>query len=356
MENPTRKPVAVLISDIHFNLQTIELAAAAFNQAAELAIEYQVPLVVAGDTHDTKANLRGECVNAMISCYGNVRKSQKAAHIFTLIGNHDKINEKSDSHALHFLAPYTELISVHYITPRIKVNDKFVNFIPYQHNPDSFRKCLKTIEKGSTIICHQGIEGSNSGDYIQDKSAIHKEDVKDFRVISGHYHQRQDIITGPLRNGYVGLWSYIGNPYTLNYAEANDPSKGFQVLYSDGTLEHIPTNLREHVVIELTAYDAKLFSLVQISEPQRPEDLIWVKIRATKEILSLATKSKIANSLKIPGDFRLDLIPLDTLSTYRNNTSIEIKQPDLLDSIIDSISNTTDEQKARLKQLWKDLK
>ena len=77
-------PRAVLISDVHYNLQTLPLADAAMRQAIQKANELQVPLIVAGDLHDTKANLRGECINAMLETFNTCEQD-----IYFLIGNHD---------------------------------------------------------------------------------------------------------------------------------------------------------------------------------------------------------------------------------------------------------------------------
>src|ERR1700722_9570126 len=102
-----RKPIAVLISDVHYNLQTLPLADAAMRQAVFKANTLDVPLIVAGDLHDTKANLRGECIKAMLN---TLSLTKHRAHI--LIGNHDKINEKSPltENSLHFLDGLCELV------------------------------------------------------------------------------------------------------------------------------------------------------------------------------------------------------------------------------------------------------
>ena len=78
------KPIAVLISDVHYNLTTLPLADAAMRQAIAEANSLGVPLIVAGDLHDTKANLRGECVNAMIEAFAMLDHG-----CYILRGNHD---------------------------------------------------------------------------------------------------------------------------------------------------------------------------------------------------------------------------------------------------------------------------
>lgn len=347
------KPVAVLISDVHYNLHTLELADAAMRQAVYKANYLEVPLIVAGDLHDSKANMRAECINAMLATFDLL-----TVEAYILVGNHDKINEKSSEHSLNFLSKETNLDVDGYTSEfgrfiidkpgfvnSVAVNRMSTHLIPYQSNPDDLKNYLKRIDKGSTIIIHQGIQGSNSGDYIQDKSAITKEDVEDFRVISGHYHARQDIKCGRPRKGAVGLFSYIGNPYTLNFAEANDPEKGYQILMDDGLLEFVPTKLRKHVVIDTPVYD-----LVAIPYIHKPGDLLWFKVRDSKEELSTINKQLISANYGIEDGFKLELIPTDKKQATQPKQSSKVEQ---LDGLIER-SATSTECKERLKQLWRD--
>ena len=168
--------IAVLISDVHYSLPTLELADKAMRMAIAKANELQVPLIVAGDLHDTKANMRAECVNAMINTFEVCN-----TEAFILRGNHDSMNEKSTEHALEFLSPYATLLATNgNIIPFS--GPKCLYLIPYNYNPDELRTYLKTVPPKSTLIMHQGLASSNSGEYIQDKSAINPEDVAGFRV------------------------------------------------------------------------------------------------------------------------------------------------------------------------------
>jgi len=320
-----KTPRAVIISDVHYNIHTLELADKAVNLAVKRANKLNVPLIIAGDLHDTKANLRGECVNVILRAF-----KASTTRIYLVVGNHDRLNEKAPAHALNFLAPFC--IIADYGMECSRIPNTYL--IPYYHDAEELRAYLKTLPAGSTLIMHQGIQGSDMGDYIQDKSAISKEDVAGFRVISGHYHNRQTIA---LPSG--GTWDYIGNPYTLSYGEANDLPKGFQVLYSDGSLEFIPTNLRKHIVHELEYSPA--LSLMNTSE-----DLVWVKITGTKEQLAMVDKKDFKGC-------RLDLIPLST--SVGIDSPKKLLQPDMLDYFIDNLSNTSDDKKTRIKKLWRGL-
>lgn len=336
-----KKPISVLISDIHYNINTLALADAATRQAISTANELGVTLVVAGDLHDTKANMRGECVNAMIETF---KLCERPAAI--LVGNHCRLNEKAPAHSLNFLAPYAMIVDEpKYLHPIGKL-------IPYQHDTKDFLREVRATPIGHLIICHQGISGSSSGEYIQDKSAISPDDVAGRRVISGHYHTRQSI----LLPGNCA-WNYIGNPYTLNYAEATDPPKGYQVLYDDGILEFKPTNLRKHVVIDYSrVLKTPEWDLMLTDHCTKlgQDDLVWVKVRGTKESLQSVTKDKVGRLIG-KDSFRLDLIPTDT-TTEVPDARLNLAQGPLLDSLIDSLSNTSDNRKSRLKSLWKALK
>ncbi len=344
------KPKAVLISDVHYSLATLELADAAMRQAIKTANDLEVPLIVCGDLHDSKANMRGECVNAMLEtiklCF--VRP-------YILVGNHDKIHEKSQEHSLNFLAPYAN------IEDTISFNKRLgLHFIPYQSNPQDFISYVQQkVYDDDLIIAHQGLVGSLSGDYIQDKSAVSPDFTWNVTVISGHYHERQTI---PLTN--AGAWTYLGNPYTLGYGEANNPTKGYHILYNDHSLEFVPTNLRKHVVINCVfdspEYIGAVYTLGALNIPAHNAvegDLVWVKVSGLKEQLSntsFLTKERLAHLSGIKQPFRLDLIPTDA-QTQAPDIRLNLSGGPLIDSLVDSLSATSPECKDRLKALWKGL-
>ena len=336
-------PLVVLISDVHYSLPTLELADAAMRQAIAKANKLDVPLVVAGDLHDTKANLRGECVNRMLDTFTLCKHD-----CYILRGNHDALNEKSKEHSLNFLRTHRpsnrRIIDAPYSVGPLTLKDGSLWFIPYYHDVEELRDQLSRIKSGSTLIMHQGLAGSNSGDYIQDKSALLPRDIGCFRVISGHYHTRQTIQI----KGMAFPWSYIGNPYTLNYGEANDPPKGYQILMSDGSLEFVPTNLRKHIVINIKVGDLDHPDLWEYD--YNPGDLLWVKVSGDRQYLNLS-KSEIGRQMGIVEDFKLTLEPTDL--NIKAPTK-QLTQGELFDNLIDSI-DTSPETKTRLKTTWKEL-
>lgn len=329
------KPIMVLISDVHYDLKTLKVADSALRKAIKTAAELDLPLIINGDLHTTKANLRGECTNALIETFQLALSN--GVQINMNVGNHDKINEKSEDHVLNFLAPFCNYIVNG--PQKFSFNEFKFYIIPYYHDVNALRVYLKTLPKGSTLLIHQGLNGSDAGEYFNDHSALNPEDVADFRVISGHYHRRQDIKTGRPQKGAVGLWSFIGNPFTLDFGEVDHPEKGYQILYDDGTLEFVPTRERRHRKVEMHVDD--LYWKVDRSAPN---DILWIVVKGPSDKLTKVTKE----SLGILQPFRLELISTDEVMPGEAAKKLDF------DSVIDSAAVDKD-RKPRLKTLWKDL-
>lgn len=332
------KPIAVFITDIHFTLKTLELAKVAFIRAQFKAKLLDVPLVVGGDTLDSKAIMRAEIVNTLIEL---VSVKDAPPTIF-LVGNHEKINEKGTPHSLHFLKPYTTVIENVQLG---SLKGTEVLMVPYQDDPANFTDILtdEDYRYAKIVFAHQGLTNSNSGEYILDRTAVQADELPNKKYIVGHYHQKQEI---KLKQG--GVWTFAGNPYSLTFGEANDGDKGYHILYDDGSLEFIPTNLRRHVVYNWTVQKATGRGIMERPEPN---DLVWVKVTGGKEELSKVNKKYIASTLRIE-NFKLDLIPTET-EEYKVPQK-QLTNTELLDSIIDN-SQTSDEGKARIKNLWRGM-
>lgn len=335
------KPWAVLISDVHFNLKNLALSIAAMKQAIAKAIELRVPLIIAGDLLDQKAIIRGECANALIELLNEVPAK---LYVYILVGNHDKINEKGSEHALNFLSLCANTSIVQ--TP-VKVDG--LHLIPYQTDPKEFENIIREILIGSTIIAHQGIKNSDSGDYIVDHSAIDRRLLTNYRVITGHYHKRQDIKCSRPGKGAVGLASYIGSPFTMTFAEANDPPKGFQILMEDGTLEHVPTNLRKHVILETTT---DLIKSDKFSPVLEPEDLLWLKVKGPQSELKKLSKRELGLKTIGHNNYKLDLIPTESTKLVESVERLTGEQ--IFDKLIDATSDP-EEHKKYLKELWREI-
>lgn len=345
----TSNPIAVLISDVHYSLNTLALADNALRQAFTYARDNDLPLIIAGDLHDTKGLMRAECVNAMISTF---KEHCGYVSTFVMVGNHDRINEKNKAHALEFLKPYATVVDELH---QIASSNYNLYLLPYQSESQELQKQLDQVPIGSTIVAHCGVQSAHMGHYVQDTSSLPKESFRPFRVISGHYHKHQDVICGPTYDNHIGMFTYIGNPYTLNFGEANDGAKGFGVLYSNGFLELIPTNLRKHIVANIAVDDGVRLVRSELVRGYQPGDIVWAKITGPRSDLQRGSKKDWGRFLfgAEYEDFKLDLIPTDSTPIIKED-HVDSTDKEILDELINLLSDD-EVKKDQLKYLWKKL-
>ncbi len=333
------KPVCVLIGDIHFTPTTLELASSALYKALNKAAELNVPLVINGDTLDSKSVIRAECANRLIDLLSN----NLNVTVYINTGNHDLLNEKGRASALQFLSPYCSLIS-----HSVYIDELRSWIIPYHNNAEELQDTLNDIEKGARLIIHQGVQTAYLGHYVQDKTSLPKEAFADFRVIASHYHRFQDIKCGRPRKGAIGLFSYVGSPYSISFSEASDGPKGFVVLNDDGLLTQVPTNLRKHVVVEVDIEN--LDTYINIFSHPNPDDLLWLKVSGPFLELEKLDKKAIGNKILGHSNFKFDKIATDA-----RPQAVDVEKTtneELMDSLIDSVQEPQ-ANKALLKALWR---
>lgn len=319
------------MGDIHFTVPTLELATAALTQAIDKATELNVPLILNGDTLDSKSIIQGRVANRLIELLKSVE-----IPVYINTGNHDQLHEKSKESSLNFLKPYATVIS-----EPTWINDLNAWIVPYHSDQSKLRQFLAKAKSG-TLIMHQGIQGANMGHYLKDSSSLPKEEFANFRVIASHYHLRQDIKCGRPQKGAIGLFSYIGNPYSLTWGESGDGLKGYSILMDDGILEFVPTYLRRHIQLELTT-ENYLSRPIGIAK----NDLLWIKVLGPRsELIKLDKKTVWPH-----GDYKLELIPTgEDKKLIKKAATAETT----LDAIIDA-AEETELQKSTLKQLWREV-
>jgi DNA repair exonuclease SbcCD nuclease subunit len=331
-----RKPIAVLISDIHFNVNSKTIASEGLSKARDYAFDNDLTLIIPGDLNDTKAIIRAECANEIIKILSY--KLKKPRRVVVLVGNHDLINEKGKEHSLNFLAPLCEVIE----TP-VYDSTLGVWLIPYMTDVEELKVFLKkNVLQNDTLIMHQGLKGAFMGEYVIDKTSIEPEYFDGLRVISGHYHRAQDI-----KCGKNGLWSYIGSPYTITAAEAQDGPKGFRILYSDGSLELIPTNLRKHVTVDRT--------IETVTNPipnLNPGDILWLRVEGPATELQKLSKKIVGLHHLGHQNFKFDKI-YSKIETIGKKVE-KLTNEEVFDRIIED-SDESSTQKKLLKNLWREI-
>lgn len=335
------KPVAVLISDIHFTVPTLERASMALTTALKKAKSLNVPLVIAGDLLDSKAIIRAECANRIIDI---ISRHGMGSTIYLLVGNHDLLSEKSEDHSLHFLNFYAHVISEPLYSEKLKAY-----LIPYQSDLEKLNAYLCSISGRRPLIMHQGVQGANMGHYIQDKTSLPADEYKDFRVISGHYHRAQDVKCGRPQKGAVGLFSYIGNPYTLNFGEADHGPKGYAILMDDGLLERVELDLPRHRIIEWNQDEVQWPASFSYTHG----DFLWFKIYGSRDKLNKFDKKHFIETRTYgAAQVKIDFYYTDAVHEVSQNESLSDMQ--IIDKLIDSKINKVEDRdslKTQVKEL-----
>ncbi len=328
MRKVSRKPIAVLISDVHYSLNTFQVADTAFRMAVDKAAELGVPLIDNGDlTHD-KALLRAEYTNAIIATLEYA--ADRGVRVYLNVGNHSLLHEKGAEHALNFLKAYATVIS----TP---VSVDGFNFIPYQTSPEAFMEALRKFPEGSIVFAHQGTIGGQLGDYVKDATAIDPKLTRAWRIFLGHYHSHYE-----LENTIS-----IGNPYTLTFGEARDAAKGFLIVADDGSYSRVLTNLRRHVIVECTAG-----VVLDPIDGLKPTDLLWMKVEGPATELQKLSKKEIGMKHLGHQNFKLDKIYAEMRAIQADIEKLNDEQ--VFDRVIQE-SDESPKQKVFLKKLWREV-
>ena len=282
---------AVLVSDVHFSLSSLEIADRAFRLAIDKAQVLGVDLISCGDLLTDKAMLRAEVVNRLIQTMKYA--ATKKVEVFCLVGNHDLLNEKGTENALNFLH---ELENVYVISETQTI--KGLGFIPYQSSTTRFLDAVQSFPDGAVIVAHQGTHGGQLGHYVSDQTSFDPQSVHRLRrVFLGHYHAGYELLNTVS----------IGTPYTTSFGEANDIPKGFIILNEDGSYERVPTNLRKHVILEGVVSGS---SITYCNNQYSDIDLVWVKLQGSREDLARLTKKQVGEELSLK-NFKLDKIATD---------------------------------------------
>jgi DNA repair exonuclease SbcCD nuclease subunit len=204
--------------------------------AFELARQKGVPLVSLGDTHDTKAIMRGECVSALLStcrAYSDVK-------FYVLIGNHCLWNVKDDKrHSLEFLEEVSNVyVMSNKLEPQFRTLGN-VGFIPYKANVEEIDKELEFFRSigVDTLFMHQGIKTAFQNAGRLDEDGYDPDKLKGFNVFVGHYHNPHYV------NDHI---YYIGSTLSHSFGEANQTKSIVSLDTSTGIMELIPSPAPQH--------------------------------------------------------------------------------------------------------------
>jgi len=277
------------------------------NAIFKMAERAKYPVIVLGDTLDTKEVIRGKCLNFI---YKKLKES--SLQWYFLIGNHCWFNLDCEDHSLKVL---NELPNVTIIDKPFRLDRMLM--MPFYSNIDSFKKDLiRNIGKTDVLFMHQGVVGFDYGNgYIADGSGSGElEDVivhKIPLVISGHFHkyaQKKNI-------------TFLGAPFSHNFGESNQEK--YLGIYDSETnsLELRESLLPRHLTMEYNCSN-KNEGLDSLIKSLDETDSIRIILTGTELEVKSIDKNKYPNIKfieKISDDLQAEDDLIDEESSIESN-------------------------------------
>jgi hypothetical protein len=297
------------ISDIHFNLQNLEVARDVLLEAISRAASMGVPLYIGGDLNDTKSNVRAETISTLISIF----RRHPDVEVIINIGNHDLVNHHSEKHSLEFL----RLLNNVYIVDEPRIMGKW-GIIPYIHSREAFLKALASMSTCQIrkILIHQGVQGALMNEFVFDESSVSIDVFKDFDlVLSGHYHMHQ----------WIGeKFMYFGSPYTTRSDEAGQRKYFHEVhmgIDEKVKIVSIETNVRKHVKVE---FEDRLRDMDKLPS----DSIVKVVLKGERAFVTSVTKEKLKEILGVEN---LTIVPHITKKmSYRMDVNAATKPQEVV--------------------------
>jgi len=247
----TKKAVSLMITDTHLKDGNDDLVFSIFSQAIDYCLKNKIKVIFHGG--DIFTNRKGQTLLNLMTFMDILAYARsRGISIYAIPGNHDKTNQSSTN---SYLDIFSEYDNFHCIKEEysMSLKDCSVNFcfLPYFTDEEYLTRLLRLQEEimddsvENILITHKDINGVKNNDGSVVEGEIDKNFFKVFkRVLVGHYHNSQQF-----KNIF-----YIGSPYQGNFGETWE-DKGFQVIYSDGSMQLIQTEFPKYIKLILPIED-----------------------------------------------------------------------------------------------------
>jgi DNA repair exonuclease SbcCD nuclease subunit len=212
-----------IVGDLHCTLDNLDKVNKLYDYVETLGN----PVIMLGDTFDTKAILRVECLNTVLK-----RTQESNLKWYYITGNHDLISMEATEHSLNALKLLPNAIVID--KPYIEGN---LSFLPYMRDANKLRAELKKLPVNGYLFLHCDMSGWDLGNgHISDFGLGLSDFVQFKRVISGHYHKFNRMEN----------FTFLGTPFSHSFGESNQV-KYIGILDIDtNDLELIETDFPRH--------------------------------------------------------------------------------------------------------------
>lgn len=248
-----KKPIGVLVNDVHLNKDNGDLIKDIFCQIIDLCDKLKVDKIFCGgDIFTNRSGQPLSCLTDWKEVLENIASNDK--HLYVIPGNHDKTDPDDNK---SYLDVYSEkCINVYREAGVLEISEYLaICFIPYFSDEkwlseyDNLKHKLKDCEANKLIlITHSGFDGVMNNDGSRVESLIKPSMFKDFtNVLIGHYHNASKLAENVI---------YTGSAYQNNFGE-NIIDKGFTIIYDDGTISFVKSKFPKYIKEVLDINDSE---------------------------------------------------------------------------------------------------
>ncbi len=237
---------ALLIGDPHFAENNIEETNQMTEDCVKIAQKIKKDkgldfIVVMGDTFDEGEHPYSGCIYRVTKFLIALRD---VAHVYVLVGNHDRKNNKVYLTEDHCLAPFKYVPGMTIVDRchTMEWNGKKVCMMPYVENGrfhEACKDCDIRIKDYDLFFSHQEFKGCKI-------NKLNGEDCDYWKPayplnIGGHIHDKEIVSDNLI---------YIGTGYQQSYGESTD--KGIYILYENFELECVPLRIPKKIHLKIT--------------------------------------------------------------------------------------------------------
>lgn len=307
-----RKPLFVLITDMHIADYNRDEVKSVIIQAIDKAIELGLSHVVcAGDVFTERKNQ----TLAVLDVWGEILDycTTKDIELVAIPGNHDKVDYTSEKSYLDSFKYHPNFWLIRDCDDWDLVEGVRLHFVPFFDEKNTYSqylsKCNLLKDGINYLITHVAVNGVRNNDGSEVEGACTVSSFNQFtKVFIGHYHDKQQVGNNIF---------YIGSIMQKTYGE--DESKGMTVVYDDGDHEQVELKSRKFKTIEIDidSVDTKLLNKLTVKYADH-EDNIRFKFKGDREKLNALDRRKFED-VGIDTDFKYAEVEVDV--SYKEATN-----------------------------------
>lgn len=320
VKKKNKKPIGILVNDVHLDKNNGELVKDIFNQLVVLCEEYKTKRIFCGgDVFTNRSGQPLQCLTDWKEVLQLLTKNKIELHVIP--GNHDKTDSDDER---SYLDVYSEpCVNLYRSGSRKFIDDCVVAFIPYFKDEKWLEEYEKIVEQIETdlidgdiddscpkfLITHSGFDGVVNNDGSKVSSIIKPSMFENWtKVLIGHYHNASKLAKNVI---------YTGSAYQNNYGE-NITDKGFTVMFDDGSTKFVPSKFPKHIK-EIIAADDKesLMNLLEKYEGETENNIRFV-------FVGKKTDCQKINIAEIQGKYGIDC----KFQSTEEREAIEISESD----------------------------